>query len=210
MFAFVVEDVLLLPIQLLDRKAVDRQLGVRGHPLLNGRQRNAQQLRIEPRRRLAALREQNLHLLAFGVDFVVALVLVVLQRREVPDQVFELADLVGEHERAQGACRGRSPACPQRGVLRDLLVERVVGALPRIPVGKDVREIPFEAIGNLGRSRSSGAAVASVGDEVCIRGAILQREAARREMRAQFLGATTRDAGPARAVRGRVHRASRV
>src|SRR5207302_9507223 len=70
--ALVVEDVLLLPVEILDRKSIQRQLTALGHPLLYGRQRNFQELGIEPRARLSRLREQNLDLLPPRVDRVVA------------------------------------------------------------------------------------------------------------------------------------------
>ena len=79
MLALLVEHVLLLAVEILDGEAIDRELRVLRHPLLDGRQRNRQQLRAEPGARLRGLREENLHLLAAGVHLVVALILVVLQ-----------------------------------------------------------------------------------------------------------------------------------
>ena len=98
----------------------------------------------------AGLGEQNLHLLAPRVDLVVALILVVLQRGEIPDLVRELADVVGQlHRREQslGALRQRAL---QRGVGADFRFELVVGGLPLRPVREDVREVPLEPIGNVG------------------------------------------------------------
>ena len=77
MFALVVEHVLLLPVEILERETVQSQRRAGGHPLLNGRQRNLQQLRIEPGSGLRSFREQNLHLLPLGVDLIVTLILVV-------------------------------------------------------------------------------------------------------------------------------------
>ena len=82
-FTLVVQDMLLLPVQVLERETVNRQLRTRGQPGANLRQRDLQQLRIEPRRGLRRLGEQNLDLLSACVDLVVALVLVVPKRREV-------------------------------------------------------------------------------------------------------------------------------
>jgi hypothetical protein len=48
---------------------------------------------------LSGLGEQDLNLLALGVDLVVALVLVVPQRCEVPDLVLELTDFIPEPQR---------------------------------------------------------------------------------------------------------------
>ena len=99
--AFLVEHVLLLVKQALDRKAIDGEFGVPVHPAANRVERNRQQLRVEPRARLLLPGEQDLHLLAAAVDLVVALILVVLQRREVPDLVREGAHLVHRRERVE-------------------------------------------------------------------------------------------------------------
>ena len=75
--ALLVEHVLLLVIQVLDREAIDGEVGVRVHPAADGLERDRQQLRVEPGARLLLPREQDLHLLAPRVDLVVALILVV-------------------------------------------------------------------------------------------------------------------------------------
>ena len=92
---FVIEHVLLLAIEILDRKPVDRQVGILRHPGLNRCQRNGQQFGIEPRARLTGFGEENLDLLPLGVDLIVALILVVPERGEIPDLVRQLSDLVG-------------------------------------------------------------------------------------------------------------------
>ena len=56
--------------------------------------------------------EQDLHLLAAGVDVVQPLILVVLQRGEVPDAVAERAHRVHRLERRQQRRRAAAPACP--------------------------------------------------------------------------------------------------
>ncbi len=160
--ALLVEHVLLLAVEILEREAVHRQGRLRVHPRLDGRQRNRQQLRIEPRARLAGLREQDLDLLAPGVDLVVALILVVLQAREVPHLVGELADVVGQLHRGEQAVGALRERALQRGVGGDLGLELVVAALPRLPAGEDVVEVPLVAVVNrgavakLGRSRGLG------------------------------------------------------
>ena len=147
-FTLVVQDVLLLPIQVLERETVDRQLGTRGQPGADLRQRDLQQLGIEPRRGLRRLGEQNLDLLSACVDLVVALVLVVPKRREVPHLVFELADLVAEAQRRQqrlAPLAKRSLECRER---IDLPVELGVGRLPLVPRGEDVLQVPLESLGD--------------------------------------------------------------
>ena len=100
-FALVVEHVLLLPVEILESEAVQRQRRAGVHPLADGRQRNLQQFRVEPRRRLRSLCEQNLHLLPLGVDLIVTLILIVPERRVIPDLLLELADVVAERQRRQ-------------------------------------------------------------------------------------------------------------
>ena len=74
-------------------------------------ERDLQQLRIEPGLRLLPAREQNLHLLAARVDRVVALILVVAQRREIPDAIGELPELFRQFERIEQAIRTARRAC---------------------------------------------------------------------------------------------------
>jgi hypothetical protein len=149
MFAFFVEHVLLLPVEILDGKAVDRELGVGVQPLLDGRQGDLQELGVEPRARLVRLGEQNLHLLTAGVDLVVALILVVLERGEVPDLIRELADVVGQLHRRQQSVGAFGQRALQSGVGANLPLEVVVGPLPLGPGREDVREVPFESVGNV-------------------------------------------------------------
>jgi hypothetical protein len=92
--ALQVEDVLLRVIEALDREAVERQPGVRIQPPAHGGLGDGQQFRVEPRRGLRVPGKQDLHLLAPGVDGVVTLVFVVVQRGEVPHGVHLGFDLV--------------------------------------------------------------------------------------------------------------------
>ena len=144
MLALVVEHVLLLPIQILHGKPIDGEVGARVHPLLHDGQRNLQQLGIEPGSRLGRLREQNLDLLPLRVDLVVALILVVPERREVPDLVLELADVVAQLQRRQQLIRSAAEGALEGRKLRDLRLELVVRRLPGRPVREDMSEIPFE------------------------------------------------------------------
>ena len=101
-FARLVEHVLLLPVEVLDRESIDSERGIGEHPFLDGRQRRLQQLWIEPGCRLRPSRQQRLDLLTPGVDGVVALVLVVAERGVVVDLVGELPEVVaGLHRRDQ-------------------------------------------------------------------------------------------------------------
>ena len=148
-FAFVVEDVLLLPIEIFDRKAVYGERAARVHPSAHGVERNREQLRIEPCRRLRRLGEEDLDFLTLRVHLVVALVLVVTERCEIPDLVFELTDFVAQHERREHGVRSPRQRTAQRRKLVNLAVELGVRAVPGIPVGIDLGEIPFEALGDL-------------------------------------------------------------
>ena len=112
MLALFVQHVLLLPVEIFDRKAVDRELGELRHPLLHRRQRDAEQLGAEPRAHLREPGEQNLHLLPPRVHLVVALILVVLQGHVVPDLVRELSDLVRDLVGGQQALQDPAQACP--------------------------------------------------------------------------------------------------
>ena len=92
--AGLVEHVLLLPVEVLDREPVDLEVACLIHPLAHAVQRNLQQFGVEPGLGLLPAREQDLDLLSPGVDGVVALVLIVLKRRVVPDAIGELAQLL--------------------------------------------------------------------------------------------------------------------
>src|SRR5688572_26917532 len=89
---------LLLAIQVLDRKAIQAERLEPVHPSADGLEGNLQQLGVEPRLRLLPAGEQDLHLLTPRVDRVVPLVLVVAQRREIPDAVGELAEILRQLE----------------------------------------------------------------------------------------------------------------
>ena len=148
MLALVVEHVLLLAVEILEREAVDGELAALAHPLLYCLQRDLEQLGIEPRARLVRLRKEDLHLLAACVDRVVALILVVFQRREIPDLVCQLPDVVGEpHRREQTIAAGRERSLERR-VVANLPVELIERLLPRVPVGKNIRKVPLEVIGD--------------------------------------------------------------
>ena len=92
-----------------------------------------QQLGIEPRLGLLPAREQQLHLLAARVDRVVALVLVVLERREVPHAIRELAELLGQPERFEQPLGSLRQRALQRGVALDALLELAVRGRPSRP-----------------------------------------------------------------------------
>ena len=86
--------------------------GVVVHPLADVGERQLQQLGLEPRRRLLPLGDQQLHALPARVDGVVALILVVLQRRVIPDLVTQLAERVAIAQAPAAADRRPAPACP--------------------------------------------------------------------------------------------------
>jgi hypothetical protein len=141
---------LLLAVEILDCEPVHRKSAIRRHPLLHRRQRNLQQLGIEPCARLARLREEDLDFLTPCVDRVIALVFVVFQRREVPHLVGQLSDVVGESHGRQQGVRSLRERSLQRRVCADLRVELVEGLLPLRPVREDMCEIPFVPIGDIG------------------------------------------------------------
>ena len=149
--AGLVEHVLLLAVQVLDREAVDAQA--------------APSCSIQPRTVSSGIcsssglnhdsaccqpREQDLHLLPLRVDGVVALVLVVLQRREIPDAVGELAELFGEPERRRAACRARRRACPSARRSARCPPRAACRRPPTPPSsGKMSVQVPLEPIGDL-------------------------------------------------------------
>ena len=149
--ALLVEHVLLLAIEILDARSGRRaSSGLAGHPLLHRRQRN---LRAAPGLNqalaCAAFANRICTCWRLRVDLVVALILVVPERREVP----HLVRRAGRSRRDSfSAASSRSAPCAeralQRGVRGNLGLELGVGALPLVPVGEDVRQVPFEAIGN--------------------------------------------------------------
>ena len=109
-----VEDMLLLVEEALDREPVTPELVIRIEPHADRLERDRQQLGIEPGAGLLFTREQDLDLLPACVDLVVPLILVVLQRGEVPDAVAERAHLVHRLERRQQISRAaRQGALPR-------------------------------------------------------------------------------------------------
>jgi hypothetical protein len=157
--ALFVEHMLLLVKQALDRKPVDRQVRLAIHPSANRVERNGQQLGVEPGARLLLLGEENLHLLAAGVVLVVALILVVPERRVVPDAVAEGSHFVHGTkcvEEGIGSRRQRpAPLCKGS----DGVVEPAVAAQPFVGSGADRRQVPSISGGDrlpLGRSAAPG------------------------------------------------------
>ena len=149
MLTFVVEHVLLLTVEILDGEAIHGEIAVFRHPLLDRRERDLEQFRIEPGARLTRLGEQDLHLLAPRVDLVVALILVVPERREVPDLISQLADRIRQLERVQQPLGSQRERPLKRRVLRDPGLELVVRGFPARPVLENVLEVPLEAIRNV-------------------------------------------------------------
>ena len=127
-----VEHVLLLTVQILDCKPVEPQRFGFIHPRAHGGQRNFQEFRVEPGLGLLPPREENLDLLTLGANGVVALILVVSQRRKVPDTVGELPERFRQPERFEqllGATRQRAL---ERGVAVDSR-PRAAGSPPPTP-----------------------------------------------------------------------------
>ena len=150
--ALLAEHVLLAAVEVFELEAVEGEAAgavglnrIRVHPLVDGGERHLQQLGLEPRARLLPAREEHLHALALGVDGVVALVLVVAERRVVPDAVGELAELVlqAQHgEQRGGALRQRALQARQAV---DELAQLVAGLLPLLPAGEDRPQVPAVA-----------------------------------------------------------------
>ena len=156
MLAALVEDVFLLPEQVLDHEAVDGQSAVGIHPAAQRVERQRQHLGVEPRRRLPPLREQQLHLLPSGPDLVVALILVVREGGEVPHLVGQLAHRVALAQRVEqrrGAAGERALA---RAVGLDAPFEVVVRLAPRVPRREDVGQVPALGLGDVGTGTSTG------------------------------------------------------
>ncbi len=155
-FAAGIEHALLLPEQVLDHEAVDGQRRRLVQPGTERGEWNPQDLRVEPRGRLLPPGHEQLHLLPAGVDGVVALILVVLQRRVVPDLVGELSQ----------------PVAVLEGLLQDVgplgqpaLVARVPGdgrvqlreaRFPVLPGREDGTRVPLVPIRDLGARRHGG------------------------------------------------------
>ncbi len=139
----------MLPIQILDRKSVQPQgLGL-VHPPAHGRQRNLQELRVEPGFGLLPAGEQNLDLLSLRVDAVVALILVVAQRREIPDAIGQLSQGFGQPEGIEQPAGTLGKRALQRRVFVDAGLQAFVARFPLFPGGEDVGEVPLVAIGDV-------------------------------------------------------------
>ncbi len=148
-FAFVVEDMFLLAVEVFEHEPVNVQRRAVHHPALHRVERNGEQFRFEPGCGLRRLREQDLDFLPPGVRLVVALILVVAERREVPDFVFELPDVVAELQRSEQGVAALRQRALERAEFADFLIQLTVGGLPRVPVRIDPGEIPLVLIGNL-------------------------------------------------------------
>ena len=139
----------LLAVQIFDRESIEAERLDLVHPAADRLERDLQQLGIEPRLCLLQPREQDLHLLAFRVDVVVPLILVVLERWVVPDTVRKLAELVGEAEGVEQPLRALVEPALQCRVLLDTPFDRPVTFFPGTPVRKDVVEVPLVLLGDL-------------------------------------------------------------
>jgi hypothetical protein len=129
--------VLLFVEQALDREPIDRQLGVRIEPPAHGAERNGQQLRIEPGTGLLLTGEEDLHLLPPSVDRVVPLVLVVVERGEVPHAIAEDPHGVHGRERREQLAGPLRQCSLERGERGDRTVQLVVRPLPGGPIRTD-------------------------------------------------------------------------
>jgi hypothetical protein len=122
--------VFLLTVEVLHGEPVDRKLLVSREPLLDRRERNGEQFGIEPRRRLRGFGEEDLHLLALRVDVVVTLVLVVLERREVPHLVRQLPYRIAQLECSQQSIAATRQRALQARELANPAVELRVCRVP--------------------------------------------------------------------------------
>ena len=98
---------------------------------------------------LLQLREENLDLLALRVHGVVALILVVAERREIPNAIRELPEFFREAERGKQAIGTVRERALERGVAGDARFELLVSSFPRLPVRVDVAQIPLELVRDL-------------------------------------------------------------
>ena len=140
--ALLVENMLLLMKQALDRKAVHRQFSARTNPIPHGLDRDGEQFRIEPGARLLLPCKENLNLLTSRVDGVVALVLVVVKRREIPDPVAESTHRIHRAERRKQVVGTLDECAPQRGERGNFRLQIAVGQCPLVPVEANRRQIP--------------------------------------------------------------------
>ena len=147
--AGLVEHVFLLAIEILDRKAIQPQRLGGVHPAADGRQRNLEQLGVEPRLGLLPPGKENLDLLPFRIDGVVPLILVVAQRREVPDPIRQLSEVFRQPERVEQPIGSSGERALQRGVALDAGLEALVAGLPRVPALENVGEVPLVAVGDV-------------------------------------------------------------
>ena len=111
------------------------------HPLADRFERNAQQFRGIPRLGLAPSRQQQLNLLALGVDGVVPLILVVLQIRVIPDAVRQLTDPITLLQARHQAVGRPVTACPRTAETRRFR-DRVRGS-PR-PIRPNRKKSPTD------------------------------------------------------------------
>ena len=102
-----------------DGKPIHRQIGARVHPAAHRRERNAEQLRCEPRTRFCGFREENLHALPPRVRGVVALILVVGQAGVIPELVGELSEVVLETKSLEQTVRSLRQRAAQLGIARE-------------------------------------------------------------------------------------------
>ena len=93
---------------------------------------------------------QRLHLLATGVDAVVALVFVVLERHVEVDLVGELSEVVVQEKGREQPFSAVAERALEVGVLVDPAVELAPSRVPRGPVGVDILEIPLLGVVNEG------------------------------------------------------------
>ena len=108
----------------------------------------ASSFRVEPRAGLLLAGEHDLDLLPLGVALVVALVLVVVERRVVPDPVAQRTHFVHRAQRGQqirGAV-GQRAAQPRERL--DRLLEPAIRPAPVVPVVADRGQVPAVALGD--------------------------------------------------------------
>ena len=140
-----VEHMLLLVVRALDGKPIRREIGARVHPTTHRRERDAEELRCEPRTRFSGFREENLNLLPARVRGVVTLILIVVQAGVIPDPVGELSEVVAETKSLQQTFRSLCQRAAQLGIARQHAVELAKAGFPFAPAGIDIGKIPGEA-----------------------------------------------------------------
>src|SRR5262245_33272800 len=133
----------LLVKQTLDGEAIHGEFAVRIEPGSDRLDGDREKFGIEPGACLLLLGKQNLHLLASRVDLVVALILVVMQRREVPDAVAERTHRVHRLEGANQPLRSLPQCSLKTRKGRNRLVELCVRRVPFVPTLTNRREVPL-------------------------------------------------------------------